>query len=73
MLCERGDERPLILQLFRFIDWMIRLPEGLEADLRQELYADEEQQRMPYITTVEQAGIDKTHPHIWPRLRRALP
>ncbi|WP_201215018.1 transposase [Halochromatium roseum] len=56
---ERGYERPLILQLFRFIDCMIRLPEGLEADFRQELYAYEEQQRMPYITTVEQAGIDK--------------
>ncbi|WP_242518360.1 DUF4351 domain-containing protein [Halochromatium roseum] len=59
MLYERGYERPLILQLFRLIDWMIRLPEGLEADFRQELYAYEEQQRMPYITTVEQAGIDK--------------
>ncbi|WP_200251594.1 hypothetical protein [Lamprobacter modestohalophilus] len=48
MLYERGYERPLILQLFRLIDWMIRLPEGLEVDFRQELYAYEEQQRMPY-------------------------
>nr|WP_201243396.1 hypothetical protein [Halochromatium salexigens] len=40
---------------------MIRLPEALEADFRQELYAYEEQQRMPYVTTVEQAGIDKEH------------
>jgi len=31
----------------------------LEADFRQQLYAYEEQARMPYITTVEQAGIDK--------------
>jgi hypothetical protein len=38
---------------------MIRLPAGLEADFRQQLYAYEEQQRMPYVTTVEQAGIEK--------------
>ncbi len=38
---------------------MIRLPAGLEADFRHELDADEEQQRMPDVTTVEQAGIEK--------------
>jgi hypothetical protein len=59
LMYERGDERGLILELFRLIDWMIRLPAGLEADFRQQLYAYEEQQRMPYITTVEQAGIEK--------------
>ena len=59
LMYERGYERALILELFRLIDWMIRLPAGLEADFRQELYAYEEQQRMPYVTTVEQAGIEK--------------
>ena len=59
LMYERGYERALILALFRLIDWMIRLPEGLEADFRQQLYAYEEQQRMPYVTTVEQAGIEK--------------
>jgi len=59
LMYERGYERALILELFRLIDWMIRLPEGLEADFRQELYTYEEQQRMPYVTTVEQAGIKK--------------
>lgn len=56
---ERGYEQTLILELFRLIDWMIRLPKGLEADFRRELYAYEEQRRMPYVTTVEQAGIEK--------------
>jgi hypothetical protein len=56
---ERGYERKLIVELFRLIDWMIRLPEGLEADFRRELYAFEEQQQMPYVTTVERAGIKK--------------
>ncbi|MEA3640782.1 MAG: hypothetical protein VBE63_12675 [Lamprobacter sp.] len=38
---------------------MVRLPEALEADFRQQLYTYEEQQRMPYVTTVERAGIQK--------------
>ena len=59
LMYERGYERALILELFRLIDWMIRLPAGLEADFRQQLFAYEEQQRMPYVTTVEQAGIEK--------------
>lgn len=59
MMYERGYEHALILDLFRLIDWMIRLPAGLEADFRQELYTYEEQQGMPYVTTVEQAGIQK--------------
>jgi hypothetical protein len=59
LMYERGYERALILELFRLIDWMIRLPEALEADFRQALYTYEEQQRMPYVTTVEQAGIQK--------------
>ena len=59
LMYERGYERALILELFRLIDWMIHLPAGLEADFRQQLYAYEEQHRMPYVTTVEQAGIEK--------------
>jgi hypothetical protein len=59
LMYERGYERALILELFRLIDWMIRLPEALEADFRHQLYTYEEQQRMPYVTTVERAGIQK--------------
>ncbi|WPL18592.1 hypothetical protein Thiowin_03666 [Thiorhodovibrio winogradskyi] len=59
LMYERGYERTLIEDLFRLIDWMIRLPEELEAEFRQELYAYEEQFQMPYVTTVERAGIQK--------------
>ncbi|WPL19046.1 hypothetical protein Thiowin_04150 [Thiorhodovibrio winogradskyi] len=59
LMYERGYERTLIEELFRLIDWMIRLPEELEAEFRQELYAYEEQYQMPYVTTVERAGIQK--------------
>ena len=39
---------------------MIRLPEDLEEAFRAELvYQLEEARRMPYVTTVERAGIEK--------------
>ena len=61
---ERGHSEAQILQVFRLIDWMIRLPQALEADFRQTLYAYEEQLRMPYVTTVEQAGIQRGEANI---------
>ena len=59
LMYDRGYERALIEEVFRLIDWMIRLPKALEAEFRQELYAYEEQYQMPYVTTFEQAGIEK--------------
>ncbi|MEA3644144.1 MAG: hypothetical protein VBE63_30105, partial [Lamprobacter sp.] len=59
LMYERGHECALIEEVLRLIDWMIRLPAALEAEFRQALYAYEEQQRMPYVTTVERAGIQK--------------
>ncbi|WPL17288.1 hypothetical protein Thiowin_02289 [Thiorhodovibrio winogradskyi] len=59
LMYDRGHERALIEEVLRLIDWMIRLPAALEAELRQELYAYEEQYHMPYVTTFEQAGIEK--------------
>gem|GEM_PF-1641662 len=59
LLYERGYGRDVILELFRVMDWMIRLPESLEEAFRQEVYAFEEAKRMPYITSVERAGIEK--------------
>jgi len=48
-----------ILNLFRFIDWVMGLPEALEAALWQEITEYEEAQRMPYVTSVERIGIKK--------------
>jgi hypothetical protein len=38
---------------------MIQLPAALEAAFRQDLYTFEESRQMPYVTTVERAGIEK--------------
>ncbi len=56
LLYERGYERQDILELFRFIDWLIRLPKGLEIQFREEVNKYEEGLTMPYVTSVERFG-----------------
>ena len=58
-LYDRGYVRSDILELFRIIDWMIQLPGVLEEQFREDVYLFEEEQKMPYVTTVERAGIEK--------------
>ena len=55
-LYEQGYERREVVNLFRFVDWVMILPEGLEREFWQELKVYEEERRMPYITSVEQIG-----------------
>jgi hypothetical protein len=58
-LYRRGWERGDILELFRFIDWMLRLPEELEEQLWSEIQTYETVEHMPYVTSVERIGIRK--------------
>lgn len=51
MLYERGYNREQILKLFRFLDWIIRLPKDLELKFRKEV--EKEDVRMPYVTSIE--------------------
>ena len=53
LLLERGYDRKDILELFRFIDWLLALPKGLEIEFRQERMALEEEKNMPYVTSGE--------------------
>ena len=43
-------QRADILELFRFIDWMLRLPEAMEEQLWAEIQTFEMVERMPYGT-----------------------
>jgi hypothetical protein len=52
-LYDRGMAEEDVRQLFRFIDWLMDLPEPLEILFRQEMIQFEEEKRMPYITSVE--------------------
>ncbi|MCP4111577.1 MAG: transposase [Desulfobacteraceae bacterium] len=53
MLYERGYGRKHILELFRFIDWLLVLPENLEIQFRKELTQITEGDKMPYVTSIE--------------------
>lgn len=56
-LYERGYERQDILELFRFIDWVMRLPEDLEDRFDEEISRYQEEQQMPYITSIERRAM----------------
>lgn len=58
-LYEQGYQRQQIIDLFRFIDWVMALPQELEVDFRQEINQYEEERRMQYITSIERIGIEE--------------
>ena len=59
MLYHSGYTREDVLELYRFIDWLMVLPETLEKKLTDELTAIEEEKKMPYITSAERIGKEK--------------
>ena len=58
-LYEVGYTRRQIIDLYLFIDWVLRLPPELEAEHRQALQQYEETRSMPYISSIERFGIQK--------------
>ncbi|MEB3295875.1 MAG: DUF4351 domain-containing protein [Synechococcales bacterium] len=58
-LYELGYERSEVLNLFKFIDWVMILPERLKQSFWNELRTYEEERQVPYITSVEQIGYDR--------------
>lgn len=58
-LYEHGFSRDEIVELFRFIDWLLVLPVALEQEFWQELRQFEEEKHMPYVTSVEQRGFEQ--------------
>jgi hypothetical protein len=53
LLIERGYDKKDILELFRFIDWLITLPEDLEIAFRFDVLQLMEEKKMPYVTSIE--------------------
>jgi hypothetical protein len=58
-LYAEGYSRQDILNLFRFIDWLLDLPEGHRSLFWKTLKEYEEGKKMAYITSVERIGIEK--------------
>jgi len=59
MLYRRGYSKADILELFRFIDWLMALPDEMETAFTDTLRAFEEEMKMPYVTSVERRGIQQ--------------
>ncbi|MEI6044133.1 MAG: DUF4351 domain-containing protein, partial [Chloroflexota bacterium] len=55
-LYERHYSRKEIIDLYRFIDNIIRLPEELDQEFRREVIRYEEEERMPYVSSIERLG-----------------
>jgi hypothetical protein len=58
-LYEQGMDAEDVRQLYRFIDWIMELPEGLERLFWQEIATHQQEKRMPFITIGERIGMEK--------------
>ena len=45
-----------ILELYRLVDWLLRLPEELDQAYKQQLREFEQSRVMPYITSMQRQG-----------------
>ena len=59
LLYQRGWDKQQVIDLFSVLDWMMRLPEQLKRSLWHNIEVLEEQEKMRYVTSVEQIGIEK--------------
>lgn len=55
-LYSQGYNRKQIVGLFRFIDWLMALPPELARRFWEEVELFEQEQKMPYITSIERIG-----------------
>jgi hypothetical protein len=53
-----GYTREQIIQLYRFIDWLLQLPPELEARTLRQIKAFEEEEQVNYISYAERAGME---------------
>lgn len=58
-LYRRGWSRADVLQLYRFMDWVLALPEALEQQYLDEVYRLEEETHMRYVTSAERIGLKR--------------
>ena len=62
-LYQRGYDRQSVINLLRFIDWLVYLPKTLEEDFWSSLMTYQEEQKMQYVMSIErfaeERGIEK--------------
>lgn len=59
MLYRRDWDRQQVINLFKVIDWMMRLPADLSCQFRRDLETLEKESRMPYVTSIEQLAAEE--------------
>jgi predicted transposase YdaD len=59
LLYQRQWEKQRIIDLFFVLDWLMRLPDGLEKQIWQAIETIEEDKKMRYVSSVERFGIEK--------------
>ncbi|GJI95818.1 hypothetical protein RugamoR57_25360 [Duganella caerulea] len=58
LLYQRDWDKQRIINLYRVIDWIMRLPEGLEARLRLGMLQIERRKAMTYLSSIERIGME---------------
>ena len=58
-LYQKGFSRQDILEIYRFIDWLMVLPDVLNEQFDHDMFTYEQEIKMPYITTTERTAINK--------------
>jgi len=58
-LYEKGFNKREVCNLYKFIDWLIGLPQPLELEYLNKVYDLEEAKKMPYISSAERFGMEK--------------
>ncbi len=58
-LYERGYDREDVLKLFRFMDYVLTLPEELSVRFDRDVETMEEELNMPYITSIERHALQR--------------
>ena len=61
LLYQRNWSRQRIIDLYRVIDWIMRLPTGLDARLRHGLLLLERRSAMTYLSSMERIGMELGH------------
>jgi hypothetical protein len=58
-LYEKGYQRQDVLNLFRFIDWIMTLPAALTDEFEADLERFEREIQMPYVTSIERRAEER--------------
>jgi len=56
---DRGFSAEKVRQLFKVLDWLLRLPKEIEKIVWKEIEKIERENAMPYVTSVERIGIER--------------